>query len=387
MNGGAESPGGTAGQYDGNTVPAEDVFPGDADIVDAQYLLPPDVKDVNMFSFTLTQTGTVDLQTIAQRLQDPSLLQTDLRLFDSSGNELGENERYYGTDSYLSLTLGPGTYYIGVTSAGNSNYNPLIPDSGAGGQTQGNYELEIQFTPQQTTGLMDAAGVLFDGDDNYQPGGIYNFWFNTTAPNTSSQVNTIFVDKTPPTAPSGPLGSLTNPYTNLPTALAAANPGMIVRIEGNDEDGNPNNFADQFAYEIGYDESGNPLPDGTTLAVPSGVTVMIDAGAILKLHNANISVGTVSQGVSKTGGSLQVLGTPTQQVYFTSFNYTTTASGTAFAPTLSRHAPVAAGDWGGIVFYGDADHEADGIFDDIVNQATITYGGGQVLVNSQPLGL
>ncbi len=53
MNGGTESTGGATENFDGNTVPAEDVYPGDADIVNGDYLLAPDVKDVNMFQFTL----------------------------------------------------------------------------------------------------------------------------------------------------------------------------------------------------------------------------------------------------------------------------------------------------------------------------------------------
>ncbi len=297
-----------------------------------------------------------------------------LRVFDSNGNPIAENERYYGTDSYLSLTLTPGVYYVGVSSTGNDAYNALVADSGGGGTTQGDYELEIQFTPQQTAGLTDAAGVLLDGNGDYQPGGIYNFWFNT-----QTAANTIFVDKTPPTTPSGTLGSITNPYTNLATALAASSAGKIVRIEGNDPDGNPNDLSDEYTYEIGTDAAGNPLPDGTSLDVPLGVTVMIDAGAILKFRSANVNVGTISQGVSHAGGALQVLGTPTEKVYFTSFNDTSVGR----ADNLAHPNAAAPGDWGGIVFHSDSDYEADGIFLDYVNGSMINYGGGEVLVNSQ----
>lgn len=381
MNGGTESGNTVAGGYDGNTVGAAAVYPGDIDIVNGQYILPPDVADVNMFQFTLTQAGTVDVQTIAQRLANPSVLQTDLRLFVADPNnpgqydQIAQDERYFGNDSNISLTLPAGTYYIGVSSVGNASYNPAIPDSGGGGNTQGDYELEIQFTPTQSAGLTDAGGQLLDGNADFQSGGVYDFWFNTQIADTQQATDILYVDKTAPQTVSGPLGSITNPYTTISTAIAAAVPGDIVRIEGNDADGK---YTDGIAYEIGYDLSGNPLPDGASLQVPKGVTLMIDAGAILKLNGANISVGTVSQGVSHANGSVQVLGTPQQQVYLTSFNNTSIGASDGYT-----HVAPKPGDWGGIVFYSDADNAAAGVFDDYVDEATLTYGGGQVTVNSQ----
>lgn len=374
MNGGSESTGASTtslAAFDGNTAPVEPTFPGNVDIANGQYIMAPDVKDVNMFQFTLAQSGTVQLETLAQRLATPSTLQTVLRVFNSSGVQIAEDERYYGTDSNVVLTLGPGTYYVGVSSIGNDAYDPTIQDSGGGGTTQGNYQLEIVFTPTETAGLTDAAGVLFDGDGNQTPGGLYNFWFQTeTWTNSTTPANTIFVDKMVPATTSGPAGSITNPYTNIATALAAATPGKIVRIEGNSLN---------EAYEIGFatDSTGAVLSDGSTMDVPAGVTVMIDAGAILKFRSANINVGTVSQGVNHAGGALQVLGTPTNQVVLTSYNNTSVG-----ASDGAVHPAAQAGNWGGVVFYSDADHEANGVFLDSVNQATITYGGGLVSVNS-----
>ena len=46
--------------------------------------------------------------------------------------------------------------------------------------------------------------------------------------------------------------------------------------------------------------------------------------------------------------------------------------------------PVASGNWGGLVFRQDSDLAAAGIFLNYVDNAQITYGGGQVVVNSQP---
>ncbi len=46
------------------------------------------------------------------------------------------------------------------------------------------------------------------------------------------------------------------------------------------------------------------------MEVPKGVTTMIDAGAAFKLRNARIGVGSSSVQLDRSGGALQVLGTP-----------------------------------------------------------------------------
>ncbi len=95
----------------------------------------------------------------------------------------------------------------------------------------------------------------------------------------------------------------------------------VVRIVGNGgTDNNTSTLANNFAYEIGVNSLGETLADGAEMQVPKGVTVMVDAGAIFKLRRANIDVGSKSQGVDRSEGHLQVLGTPTQSVYFTSYH-------------------------------------------------------------------
>jgi hypothetical protein len=78
-------------------------------------------------------------------------------------------------------------------------------------------------------------------------------------------------------------------------------------------DGDPSTIGDNFAYEIGLAEAGASQPilrDGSTMEVPKGVTVMIDAGAIFKLRRARIGVGSSTLTIDRSGGVLQVLGTP-----------------------------------------------------------------------------
>ena len=122
--------------------------------------------------------------------------------------------------------------------------------------------------------------------------------------------------------------------------------------------------------------------------VPKGVTVMIDAGAVFKLRGANIDVGSSTQNINRSLGAIQVLGTPTNSVYFTS--YLNERIGVDTYPNATTPSP---GDWGGLVFENDYDYadqatdptrqvlEQEGIFLDYVNNANISYGGGKVTVN------
>jgi hypothetical protein len=218
------------------------------------------------------------------------------------------------------------------------------------------------------------------------------------------QGKTIFVDKS-----AGPNadGSLARPFNNIsgsgvPNAFAAALPGDIVRIVGNGGvDGRLETVNDNFAYEIGFGVlPGSVLADGQSMDVPKGVSVMIDAAAVFKLRRARIGVGSSTIGVDRSGGALQVLGTPkllnasgnalrnadgsvaTGHVYFTSWMDQQIG--------LDNYAPTtvpAPGDWGGLVFKRDLDKsvgrfdlEDEGIFRQYVNFADMRYGGSSAVV-------
>lgn len=203
---------------------------------------------------------------------------------------------------------------------------------------------------------------------------------------------TIFVDKS-----AGPLadGSAARPFNNIASstvtnAFANAIPGDLVRIVGNGgTDGNLATVNDTFAYEIGFGTlPGQILSDGTTMEVPKGVTVMVDAGAVFKLLSARIGVGSYSLGVDRSQGTLQVLGTPQQSVYFTSWLDESIGRDTFPSTTTTP----GKGNWGGIAFKSDLDHqkgqfdlESQGIFLNYVNHADIRYGGGIVNVDSTQL--
>ena len=101
---------------------------------------------------------------------------------------------------------------------------------------------------------------------------------------------TIFVDKT-----AGPNsdGSLSQPFSRIAgtgsnNAFGSAQPNDIVRIVGNGGlDGNYDTLQDNLAYEFGFGTlPGQILSDGAEMAVPRGVTVMIDPGAVFKLRRS-----------------------------------------------------------------------------------------------------
>jgi hypothetical protein len=306
---------------------------------------------------------------------------------------VARNDDYFGNDSFVNLHLAAGTYYIAVSSVGNTNFDPSVLDSGFGGNTDGKYQLKLSFAadPNNSTTFKDAGingsggGVALSGDGVNTTGTAFNYWFQSSTGAVADGGNTIFVDKDNSSDPVQD-GSLAHPYSTISTALFAAVPGTIVRIEGNGGgDGNPLTLGDDLSYNIGFDSQNNAASDGSTFVVPQGVTVMIDAGAIIKLHNAVINVGDTVPGIDRSNGSLQVLGTPTDNVVLTSL-YNNAIAGTS--DPLHLGGP-SAGDWGGIIFnqssdFQGKDSQGNGVFLDSVNQASLSYGGGKVTVDSVP---
>lgn len=364
-------------------VGAEPDYPGDHDIVHGLHLHRSDSIDVDRYNFDVPTTGLFSVEVMAERLSDSSLLDSKLSLFRREGGLdvlIAQNDDYFSEDSFLELILEPGDYALAIAST----------DNGAGGTSQGAYNLRVNFqeSANPATSLIDAdvdaLGVqnntLFDGDNDGEAGGVYNFWFNTAAAS-----DTLFVDKI---APAGGDGAIATPFQNIDDALAVASEGQIVRIVGNDT-GNDGDVSNDIPYLIGRDLSNNTLADGNTLDIPRGVTVMIDAGAIFKLRGARIGVGSSSTLIDRSGGALQVLGKPDQQVIFTSLLDETIGTDTTSTPTTAN-----TGNWGGLSFRNDVDesqgrfsYRSEGIFLNHVGQAILKFGGGNAVVDSilQPI--
>ncbi len=362
--------------------PSEGIFPTPIDITHGQFIHRPDSVDVDLYRFEVTTPGLFTAETFAERQEDASLLDSALNLYaeneDGDRVLIASNDDYFSEDSRLQLDLENGVYFLGVSSTGNSQYNPNVEGSGFGGTTQGAYDLRMRVVPNVENTLIDATGTSFDGDADGVPGGTYNFWFRS-----GSAENTIFVDKS---AAGGGNGGLGSPFNQIDTALAAAQPGDIVRILGNGgADNNLSTVADNIPYQIGFDTINQvtPLADGASVIVPQGVTVMIDEGAVLKFNQSAILVGSSSASVDRSGAALQVLGTPENSVFFTSINDDEIGRDTNNLTNNGR-----SGDWGGIKFRNDVDKEegrftdeSAGNFINYVNHADMRFGGGLVTLD------
>ena len=378
--------------YFGLEFESETNFPGREDRIHANAIHRPDNYDVDLYRFNVPAgvRGTIDAEAFAQRSFGGSLLDSHLALFrqesDGTVTRIAANNDSFGNDAALRLEIGSGDYLIGVTANGNNGYDPLLPESGGGGDTEGSYQLRVTFRETETSTIRDASGTAFDGDADGIPGGAFNYFFRA-----SSELDTLYVDAS---APGGGDGAAATPFAQIDDALNAASPGQTVRIVGNaGADGQIglaadgfSQAADNFAYEIGRIDSINQtLDDGRDLLVPKDVNVVIDAGAILKLANSRISVGSVPGGIDASGGSLQLLGVPHLPVFITSHNDENLGlenSGLGDSPSP--------GDFGGIDIRGSIDQaegrfnaENEGLFLNNIFQTDIRYGGAVVPVNGQ----
>ena len=112
-------------------------FPGDHDEVHLNHLHRPESRDIDLYEFTLAEKGLFTAETIAERLRDFNednlVLNSALTVFrqnaDGSHDVIAQNDDYFSDDSYIELNLEPGTYFVGVSSTGNTAYDPTIPAS------------------------------------------------------------------------------------------------------------------------------------------------------------------------------------------------------------------------------------------------------------------
>lgn len=371
--------------------PLEEIYPGDHDIVHASHGYRPDNKDVDLYQFDVPQgiTGRISIETVAERLANSSNADTHLTLMKQTPNGLqvvATNNDYFSSDSFVTSEVDGGIYYIGVTSAGNQDFNPATDDTGSGGVSQGAYQLRVDFVPDVQSQIVDINGTALDGDGDGQAGGDFNFWFRAASPagtEAAGAPKTVFVNKD---FTGTSTGAPDQPFTSIPAASAAVSAGDIIRITGSrGQDGDLTTVLDNPAYEIGRGGVGNAvLSDGITFEVPRGVTAMIDAGAIFKMGGSRIVTGSRDAGVDNRFAALQVLGTPTQSVVFTSFDDESFGIDSNPIPTTPQP-----GQWGGLEFHNDVDreegrgdYEREGIFINYVGQADMRFGGGQVTVST-----
>ena len=177
----------------GESLPGENVFPSDYDILHLQQLYPRAGTEIDVYSFTLASSGHFQAETIAERLAaGASTLDTVVSVYDANGELVSRNDDSFGRDSRVSLELDAGDYSVVVSSTGNTSYNLEGSNSGYGGFTQGAYDLRLTHTPEATAvnSIVDSTGTVLDGDRDGQAGGVFNFHFRTAA-----EADTIYVDK------------------------------------------------------------------------------------------------------------------------------------------------------------------------------------------------
>ncbi len=372
----------------GSGNPIEWFFPGDIDVQHGQHLHRPDNRDVDMYRFDVApgQAGTISVETIAQRLANSSDLDSYLTLLKLENGKLrvvSINDNYFSKDSLIKADVTPGTYYIAVTSRGNETSNLEVPGTGSGGTSNGDYQLRIDFKPTATSSLSDLTGTLLDGDLDGNAGGNFNYWFRVASNvgvASPGAPKTIFVDKD--STASVPNGSLAAPYRIIPDAIAASAPGDIIRLLASvGADGDINTRNDNRPYEVGDGGlSVGLLDDGSDLQVPKGVTLVIEGGSIIKVGRSQVLVGSSDSSVDRSSSAIQVLGTPLQSVYFTSYqDESLGVDNNPLSTTPSN------GDWGGIEIRNDVDraqgrfeYEREGIFLNYIAYANMSYGGGVI---------
>ncbi len=112
-------------------------------------------SDVDMFRINIPVVagGSFRLSADVDAYNIGSGLDSVLRVFDGAGAELACNDdavdpgtALFSCDSYLSIPVGPGTYYVGVSSFPNDLYDPTVAGSGVG-DTTGGYTLYLRVAP------------------------------------------------------------------------------------------------------------------------------------------------------------------------------------------------------------------------------------------------
>ncbi|MCC5602100.1 pre-peptidase C-terminal domain-containing protein [Nostoc favosum] len=147
-------------------------------------------EDVDLYKVELKTGDKIKIDTdsvpfLIEGFENDQFVDTELRLFDSTGQQLATSfnnpapdELFVSNrDAYLEFTAtADGAYYIGVAANSNRYYDPFTAGSGGGriipasGTNIGNYELSIDLTavprpPEPTVSFNTIAGA-FDSSDN-----------------------------------------------------------------------------------------------------------------------------------------------------------------------------------------------------------------------------
>jgi len=120
-------------------------------------------KDVDLYK--LTGTPGSSFTAVTSQPSGGAAMDTVLRLFNSAGGQVAMNDNFNGGPySRLDYTFtAAGTYYIGVSGAGNAGYNPNTGGSGTIGST-GDYRLDLSLDIGDTLGTALSTGLVLGGN-------------------------------------------------------------------------------------------------------------------------------------------------------------------------------------------------------------------------------
>lgn len=107
-------------------------------------------SDVDIFKVSTTGASLLSARVASRSLGIFSSLDSYIRVFNSSGEQIAFNDNYEGLDSFVQVFVpGAGDYYIAVSAFPNSTYNPSIETGRSAGGSTGTYNLAIGVQTSQ----------------------------------------------------------------------------------------------------------------------------------------------------------------------------------------------------------------------------------------------
>jgi hypothetical protein len=110
-------------------------------------------NDVDLYQIPILTLGQIDLG-----IRPSGSLIPYVRLFDSSGRDVALTGQVQNGNLLVQSSILPaGTYYFGVSSQGNSSYNPNNGSGVGGGSTTGDYQIAVIFDNHDPNGVIPGA--------------------------------------------------------------------------------------------------------------------------------------------------------------------------------------------------------------------------------------
>jgi hypothetical protein len=133
-----------------------------------------DNEEVDLYKVQLNTANNLSIDTRAETFG----LNSVLRVFNTAGNQVAFSNDIVSDDSNASSTdsqidfvaTTAGTYYIGVSSSNNTEYDPKVEGSGNNSSTDnttGRYELNVEVAPLNFTGTISNDAFVGNNASNF----------------------------------------------------------------------------------------------------------------------------------------------------------------------------------------------------------------------------